>query len=139
MPAQILPDDFLRPVFRARLVLYLFGVAIALILVGAGGPPILLPLLGGGAFMAWWQLRSNALLPAWALDSVIAVTVASVQETPIGVAIVVGWGAVIGLVDEERSWIYPMGIGLAAAAAAMLAPSAEVTWAIEPVLRILPW
>ena len=137
IPAPILPDDLLRPVFRARLLLYLFGLAIAVAVVAAGGPPILLPLLLGGAALAWWQLRNNALHIAWAVDSLVAVAVASVQETPIGVAIVIGWGGIIGLVDEQRSWVYPTGTGLAAAGAAMLAPSAEVAWALEPMLRVL--
>lgn len=137
IPTQILPDDILRSVFRARLVLYLFGVAIALVVVVAGSAPILLPMLASGALVAWWQLRSNALRTAWVMDSLIAVAVASVEETPIGVAIVIGWGAVIGLVDEKRSWVYPAGIGLAAACAAMLAPAAEVAWSIESVLRVV--
>ena len=135
---RVLSDELLRPIFKARLMLYLLGVAIAIVvLVADEGRAALLPLTMVAAAVAWWQMRTSSLPQAWLFDMVFALGVAWVADTPTGLAIVVGWAAVVGLVDTERLWVYPVGVGVAAALTTALIEPEGFGWSPATLLRIV--
>ncbi len=135
--ARILSDDLLRPVFRLRLWLYAIGIPLSVALVAAGGSLLLLPMTIAGAALAWWQLRSEHIVSAWLVDTAVAVLFSAIQPAPLGLAIIVGWGAVVGLLDTKHQWVYPAVSGAAAAASMVLLEPDGFEWGVRPVGRSL--
>jgi signal transduction histidine kinase len=135
--AQLLADDVLRPVFRVRFWLYVVGVVFSPILVWQGSPFLLIPLTIAGTALAWWQLRTMDVVSAWLFDNTVAIAFTAIEGGPLGIAIVVGWGAIVGLVDTRHHWVYPLVSGAAAAVSMALIDGDEFAWTVRPIARAL--
>ncbi len=135
--ARILSDDLLRPIFLARILLYSFGVLIGVILLLSGeDDPLLVAMAVIGVAVAYYQYRDISVPLAWVFDMVFAIGIALLSESPIGLATVVGWSAVIGLVDIENRWFYPTGSGIAAALSTALIEPGGFDGSIPAILRV---
>lgn len=121
----ILSADLLRPVFRVRAILHVIGALSGLVLAVSGQSSWLVPAAGATiAVIAAAQIRTCPIPSAWAADMLYAVLIAYGTGSPVGPAMVVGWSAVIGIVDTNESRLYPVGVGLAGlAVAAALDPA----------------
>ncbi len=133
--AELLADDVLRPVFRARAWLWSLGAVVSVLVMAAGGPPLLIPLMAIGSALAWWQLKSRHLISAWLFDTAAAIALSAISPMPLGLAFIVGWSAVIGLVDTRRDWVFPLVSGAAAAVSMALIEVGGFEWTLRPVLR----
>ncbi len=113
-----LPEQLLRPNFKARAGMHVFGLVVAVALVVAGHSPPLLIAAGVIAVpVAFYQVRTCSVRGAWSVDLAYGVVFSYASGSAVGPAMIVGWSAVIGIVDVEHDWVYPVGGGVAAAAA----------------------
>ncbi|MDJ0664630.1 MAG: ATP-binding protein [Acidimicrobiia bacterium] len=133
--AEIFSDDVLLPVFRARLILYWIGTAIAIVLVAVGAPWVLLPVVTVGAVAATWQRQRQAVLTSWLLDTGLALVIAAAQDSPLGLAMIVAWSGLLGLVGVRRRWLVAAVNSAAGGVAAALLEPAESVFSVGGVVR----
>lgn len=118
----MLSAEFLSTLFLGRTLLYLQGLFLVTGMTIIGDTPVGLP-IGVGVFVliTWWQARSASLPIAWATDMVFcAVVLGGIGESPVAFTIIVGWAGLIGLVDMDRWWVYPVGTGAVAGSTAAI-------------------
>jgi PAS domain S-box-containing protein len=135
--SPILPEELLKPNFRARAAMHVLGLVIAIVLVSAGGsPPILVIVALVVVPLAFYQTRTCSIRDAWVVDVIYAVIFSYASKSAVGPAMIIGWAAVIGLVDEEHDRLYPVGSGLAGLAAALVMQP-EITITVVSVANAL--
>lgn len=118
-----LPRGLIQSVFLARARMYSASLVAAVALTISEGTVRALLFVVAGTALAWWQRRSLSLARAFLVDLVVACALAYDGFTPLGVTLMVGWSAVMGLVDLSRSWRHPLVVGVAGFVVSAIVPA----------------
>ena len=114
----ILDSRQLRPVLLGRASIHALGFAIGLSMVLVGDVSAWLPAISAVVTaVAFYQIRHYEIHRAWMIDMVMMVALSYLSESPVGLVVVLGWGAALGLAGAPRRWQVPVAVGVASGAA----------------------